>query len=444
MYPIWEVPYISAGLVLGLIAAFHILPSHLSTGAMWFNIYVETKAYRENKPELKEFIKKYTLLLLVFSYVLGSLSGIGIWYAATVTNPRGISGLIHNYVWGWATEWVFFLIEVIGIFIYYYTFDKVDKKTHLTIGWIFALASWTTMVIIVGILSFMLTPGKWPKTGGFFAGFFNPTYWPQLFVRTAFMFVIAAAYALACATRVKDNTVRTSITQVASLWGIGGLLLGSLLLFWFLNTLPEKSKELLAILPSVELKGGLFVSLALLILYFLFARLKPLKINVYTAVFAIIVIFGGIWSLERMREMIRNPYVIPQYMFSNQIIAHTVEAKGVQSEEKVISEKGILKVFPFIPEGTREINQRNQWEAGRLIALLQCGSCHVLDQNGLRAMPQMIGRMNIKKGKGFNDQEIAQVENLIDSLGSYPYMLPFLGTAAEKRALALYLYSLAK
>ena len=57
MYPIWEVPYLSAGIILAMIATFHILPSHLAISAMWFNIYVETKAYKENRPELLEFIK---------------------------------------------------------------------------------------------------------------------------------------------------------------------------------------------------------------------------------------------------------------------------------------------------------------------------------------------------------------------------------------------------
>ncbi|KJR40369.1 cytochrome c family protein, partial [Candidatus Magnetoovum chiemensis] len=115
MYPIWEVPVVSGGLVLAFIATFHILPSHLSVGAMWFNIYVETMSNRQDRPELMEFIKRYSLLLLIFSYVFGSITGIGIWFSATVINPRGISALIHTYVWGWATEWCFFIIELVVI-----------------------------------------------------------------------------------------------------------------------------------------------------------------------------------------------------------------------------------------------------------------------------------------------------------------------------------------
>lgn len=443
MYPIWEVPNFSAGIILALIATFHILPSHLSTGAMWFNVFMETKAYRENRPELLEFVRKYSLFLLVFAYVLGSLSGIGIWYAATVANPRGISGLIHNYVWGWATEWVFFIIEVIGIFIYYYTMDKVDRKTHLKIGWIFAIGSWTTMVIIVGILTFMLSSGKWPQTGNFFDGFFNQTYWPQLFMRTALMFGVAAAYAVAVATRMKNDDARSVVTKTASRWGIAGVVIGSLLLFWYLKTLPAGSRTLIGVLPTKTLRTGMLVSACLLVLYFLYAGIKPLTVRLVTAVLAIVVLFGGIWSIERTREMIRKPYVISRYMYSNQIIGHDIPSKGVGSEIGTINEKGILKVSPFVPRALREINGTNVLQAGNMIALMECSSCHVLDETGLRPLPQMIRRIEFKP-HGEAATEIAEIESFLDGMGEYSYMPPFAGTAAEKKALATYLYSISR
>lgn len=443
MYPIWEVPNLTAGIILALIATFHILPSHLSTSAMWFNVYVETKAYRENRPELLEFIRKYSLLLLVFSYVLGSLSGIGIWFAATVANPRAISGLIHNYVWGWATEWVFFIIEVTGIFIYYYTLGKVDRKTHLKIGWIFAIGSWTTMVIIVGILAFMLSPGKWPETGNFFDGFFNQTYWPQLLMRTTLMFSIAAAYAIAVATRLKDEEVRRFITKTASRWGIAGLILGSILFLWYLKTLPDANRMLITALATPGLKTGIILSLGLLILYFVYANIRPLGIRLIPAILAIAVIFGGIWSTERIREMIRKPYIIPQYMYSNQIIGKDVIAKGVSAETKAINEKGILNISQFVPTGLKEINEGNMLEAGKLIALIECSSCHTLNEKGLRPMPQMVRRLEFKP-HAETATEIQEIEGFIDAIGGYPYMPSFVGSAAEKKALATYLHSISR
>ncbi|MCS7149603.1 MAG: cytochrome ubiquinol oxidase subunit I [Caldimicrobium sp.] len=99
-------------------------------------------------------------------------------------------------------------MEVVGIIVYYYTLGKVDQKTHLKLGWIFAIGSWTTMIIIVGILAFMLSPGKWPETGIFFDGFFNQTYWPQLLIKTSFMFAIASVYAIVIATTIIFSTER--------------------------------------------------------------------------------------------------------------------------------------------------------------------------------------------------------------------------------------------
>jgi mono/diheme cytochrome c family protein len=434
MYPIWEVPHVSAGILLAVIATFHILPSHLSVGAMWINVFVETKAYRENRPELLEFIKKYTLLLLIFAYVFGSLSGVGIWYAATVANPRGISGLIHNYVWGWASEWVFFIIEVTGIFIYYYTLGKVDRRTHLKIGWIFTVTSWITMVIITGILSFMLSSGKWPETGGFFDGFFNQTYWPQLFLRTFVMFGIAAAYAVAVATRLRNDEVKRLVVRTASLWGFAGLLLASGALYWYMQALPEASRGLFGMIVPEGQKMGVLVSWGAMLAYFLLAGLRPSAVKLVPAIVAVLVIFGGIWSAERTREMMRKPYVISSYMYSNQIIGKGIAPKGVKPDLERINAEGILRVSPFVPEGLREITDSNRLQAGRMIALIECSACHVLDNTGLRPLPQMVKKLNL------TDTEVAG--NVLAALGGFPYMPPFAGTEAEKSALAAFLVSL--
>jgi len=411
---------------------------------MWFNVYMESKAYRENRPELLEFVRKYSLFILIFSYVFGSLSGIGIWFAATVANPRGISGLIHNYVWGWATEWVFFLIEVSGVFIYYYTLGKVDRRTHLRIGWIFAIASWTTMVVITGILAFMVSPGKWPVTGGFFDGFFNQTYWPQLLMRTTLMFAVAAAYAILVASRLKDESVKRTAAAAASRWGMAGLVLGGLFFVLYLKTLPADARGLVGtVMVPAGLKAGMAVFALLLFLYFAYVSARPLQARLVPALLAVVVLFGGIWSTERMREMIRKPYIIPQYMYSNQIIGRDIPAEGVASEVSAINEKGILKTAAFVPEGLREVDESNLVEAGRMVALIECSSCHVMGERGLRPMPQMIRRLEFRP-HAEAETEIREIEGFIDVLGAYPFMAPFVGTPGEKTALAAYLHSISR
>ena len=86
--------------------------------------------------------------------------------------------LIHNFVWVWAAEWVYFTVEVIGVYALVYLIDKIDPKTHLKLTWVFALASWATMLLIVGILSFMMWPGNdsWYQTGSTMDAFLTSTF----------------------------------------------------------------------------------------------------------------------------------------------------------------------------------------------------------------------------------------------------------------------------
>lgn len=91
LYPTWFEPMVGSGWIVGIIATIHVLASHTSVGAAIFFAALATIAYRRNQPELLDFIKRYGLFLLIFSYVIGSITGPGIWFSTTVASPRGIS-----------------------------------------------------------------------------------------------------------------------------------------------------------------------------------------------------------------------------------------------------------------------------------------------------------------------------------------------------------------
>ncbi len=440
MYPIWVVPYLSSALVIGLIASFHILPSHLAVGAFWFNIYIERKAYREGRPAFLSFIKRYTLLILIFCFVFGSLSGVGIWYSATVSSPRGISALIHNYVWGWATEWVFFLIEVAAIYAYYYTLGKVDERTHLRIGYLYALSAWISMIIITGILAFMLTPGKWLETGGFFDGFFNPTYWPQLGARTFFMFGIAGLYALIIAATLKEREVAREVARLAGAWGLGGLLLGGLCGYWWLKKLPSEAQDLLfggtlpylaTLLKVAAICGGIVG------LYFLvFGIALPKFNNVPLAILTLIVLFLGILSGEGLREGLRRPYVINGFMYAHQVVGADLPAKGIKSEVELLNERGYLSRLGYLPPTLRTITEKNRVVVGRILVAHECANCHALSPKGIRSLPRLL------KGLGMEDPE--DLAGFLEGLDGYSFMPPFVGTEEERLAAGAYLSTLVR
>ncbi len=441
MYPFWEVPFFTSGLVIALVATFHILPCHLATGAFWFNVYVERKAFYEKRPELLEFLKKYSLLILIFCFVIGSLSGVGIWYAATVASPRGISALIHNYVWGWATEWVFFIIEIATIYVYYYTLGRIDEKSHLTLGWVYAWAAWISMIIITGILAFMLSSGKWVETGGFFDGFFNETYWPQLFTRTSLMFGIAGAYAVIVASTLKNKEVRLELVRTASIWGIGGMVLGAIFTFWYLFKLPEHAKDLAFGGTLPYLKSMLYVAAicygVVLLWFVIFGLIRPSLSRPVIGIIILFILFAGIGAGEGFREGARRPYIIDRYMYGNQIIAYNIPAKNIKAEVPKFQKEGFWPNLYFKPDNLDLSKTKDRLLAGSVIVHHQCGNCHALDRLG-KIRPLSVLLENLAP------ESPGDIADFLDALGDYPYMPPFAGNDKDKEAAAEYLFSIVR
>lgn len=396
MYPTFYVPQLGTALVMGIIGVIHVVASHTSVGAAFLFAMLETVAYKQQKPQLMEFIKRYGMFLLVFSYVIGSITGAGIWYAITVASPRGVSGLIHNFVWVWAAEWVFFTVEVIGVYALVYLIDKIDAKSHLKLTWSFALASWGTMLLIVGILSFMMWPGheSWYQTGLTDKAFYNLNFFAHLGFRTGSMLVMATLVGLMVVSRMQDLALRKDVARLLVPVGLGGGLFAVMMFLYYLQTLPPNANVILhAYLLPVYARGmaAVFVVASL---YLLVAWQWPALI--YTPVAVAIFVFVsvvGVWPEERMRESMRKPYVVGQYIYSNQIIARDVPGKGIVGEVDKIATQGLLTLHPFIPDRLRTINAINQLEVGQLLTKIACSNCHSLEPGApLRSLPDKLHR----------------------------------------------------
>lgn len=391
MYPTFYVPYIGTAWVMGIIGVIHVVASHTSVGAAFLFALLETKAYRENKPQLMDFIKRYGVFLLVFSYIIGSITGPGIWYAITVASPRGVSGLIHNFVWVWAAEWVYFTVEVIGVYALVYLVGKVDPLSHLKLTWSFALASWATMLLIVGILSFMMWPGheSWYETGSTNQAFYNLNFFSHLGVRTGSMLVMAAVVGFMVAAGVKDKELKHGVIRMLAPVGLIGGLFSVMMFFYYLQTLPINARIMLkAVLLPKYAAGMITVAMATAVyLALMWIRPQLLKLWLAIPMFLFIAVVG-VWPEERMRESMRKPFVAGQYIYGNQVIARDVPGKGVLAEVDEIADKGLLKLHPFIPDRLRKVTDENRLEVGGLLAKIACANCHSLEPGApLRNIP---------------------------------------------------------
>jgi len=454
LYPMWYEPGVGSGWIVGLIATIHVLFSHTAVGAALFFAYLATVSYRRNQPELLEFIKKYGLFLLIFSYVLGSITGPGIWYSTTVASPRGISALIHSFVWKWATEWVFFVIEVVGVYMIIYLVGKVDRATHLRISIIFGLASYGTMLIIIGILSFMMWPGQpeWFVEGGYLNGFYGANTFAQLAMRTAFMFTMTAVVGGVVAGAIKDAAFKKEITRKLALLGMVSTVAGGLMFQWYMNTLPETAQVVFENRLPEWFGMSLTATLAGIFAWFAATWLQPRLLTPSIAMgMTVAVLVFGLWPEEVARESLRKPYVAGQYVYSNQVIARDVPGLDIKSEIPLLEKKGFLQTQVFVPDRLRSVNPHNALEAGRSLALTTCSNCHSLSSTGMRPLANYFGgNTDVDKVKTYlqgalgtgntiymphiplNDDEATALARFIVSLNTSPQPVVRTAAAPEK------------
>ncbi|MGA1847310.1 cytochrome ubiquinol oxidase subunit I [Deferribacter abyssi] len=421
-YPIWLINSDTPGaLVIALVSIFHVFISHFAVGMGLFLVLAEKKALKEQNEDLKSFVKKTSSLVLLVSAVLGALTGVGIWYTIALVSPAGTSALIHNFVWGWASEWVFFVLEIVTILIYYYTWDKVSDKFHVLLGWLYFIGAYMSLVIIVGIITFQLTPGKWIETHNFWDGFLNPTYIPSVVGRTGIALLLAGLYAMITISFIKNVEVKKSASRFSGYFVLAGLILTFAGMTWWAFAIPVDIREQflggnITLTNFFKYSGYITAIMGLLTLLFMFILSRYINI----AIALIILIMGQIsfGYYEFTRERARKPFVIRDYMYSNGIMLSEIEKlnkNGVLSKAKWANIK----------------NEKNMIKIGRAVFVSECKICHSI--NGFNALKPKIEGL-----------EVEDIDAILMDLNSNPLMPPFVGTDSEREALAKYLAKIAQ
>lgn len=419
-YPVWYLPLIGGPLIIAFVAIIHVVVSHFAVGGGLWLVLTEKKGYRENKDYIIDYVKKHAKFFLLLTMVFSALTGVGIWFTIALIHPDATSHLIHTFVFGWAIEWVLFVIEIVAAFLYFYNFGKISKKLHLLIGWIYFFAAWGSLLVINAILAFMLTPGKWLATQNFWDGIFNPSYLSSTAFRTFLCFALAGSYGLMTATRKfkgeqKDELVKYNGKWI--FWSLAGLIPSAI---WYYSTFPKQAMEGLAGSSAIMVSSlwHLIISLGLFILFLIFLYLwKTRKFGFKSSIAMFLTIFVFFGAFEFIREAGRKPYIIKDYMYSTGIRVADFDN---------IKDKSILQNAKWTE--IKEITADNEVKAGGEIFRIQCYACHSL---GIKN--------NINKK--MIDWDLKKIRRIIGSLkGITPFMTEFVGTEREKDALSKWFY----
>jgi hypothetical protein len=281
----------------------------------------------------------------------------------------------------------------------------------------------------------MMDPGSWTSEESFLSGVFNPIYLPQLAFRTPAAMLAAGWLALFLAyffTRHDDDLRRRSVRWL-SLWGLAWLPLAAAGALWYWRVIPQWMTANVPVAVGTQrfaawydhLLIALTVMVAVVLLVAAVGALVPQwvpRVALLAPFVATLVLLG---SFERVREFIRKPYVIGEYMYANGIRV---------GDYPLLKEEGVLRHATY--SSIHEITDTNRVEAGREVFRIACTRCHTAA--GVNAVTD---RLHDLYGDGPWDRETVKFY-LLGMHTARPYMPPFPGNDPEAGALADYLIDL--
>jgi hypothetical protein len=405
-YPQIDVPVIGGGLLIALMATVHVFVANFIVGGSLFLIVLERKGWTDAA-------RSFAKTLLVTMGIVGSVTGVGIWFAILGVAPRATQELIRIFFWPLVAEYAMFVLEIAAMAVVVYGWDRVRRGRWEALA---AAASWLSLAIINGLLSFMLSSGKWPETQALGDAFFNPTYFPSLAHRALGCIAVTGIGGLVFASFRPDDEARATLTRLASKWFLVPTLLQFAVGAWYLFSLREGQRQWVmgySITLSMIWSGSIGLAL-LLCAYVGFQGLKLGRMGIGSAGLCAIMLLTVVGMMEATREAVRRPYLIDRHMYSNQILA---------SEIGELRRNGILsRAGPYDPA-----------RVGETVFRLECRSCHT--EKGFVGIKYSVKGRTVEELDHFLDQQIDRW---------HPFMPVFLGTAEERRALAEFLVEVQK
>ena len=421
-YPVNEFGPLMKGMVIGGLGIFHVFLAQFAIGGGLLMCYFQYLAQTGREPSARIFLDGFFRALVLVSFIMGALTGVGMWFTTIQISPQTIGLMVDEFHWVWAIEWTFFCVEIVAGYTFYRYGARLGDRDRMLLLGLYAVAAWASLFWINGILSWQLTPGGWAETHKVWAGFFNPSFWPSLLYRTAASCVIAGLAACVVINLMPDRLSpeeRGRLIQRTSYFMVP-IVVAPLLGLWFLGVMPSDSREWvmggsvamtmfmgIAVLSSFLL--GMYVLVGLVI--------QRLTINGATATLLLALAFGATGGGEFVREGVRKPFTVRGALYSNAI---------TPSEVATLRRIGSVTNDPY-PLRDAEDYPNDQVRLGVKVYRAQCSVCHTM--NGANGLVHLTGSWALTQKR----MNIAKMQY------TKSYMPPFAGSAEELEALVQFI-----
>ena len=423
-YPVQDYGPLMKGLVIGGLGILHVFLAQFAIGAGMVLCFLQWRAWKGADMLARRFLDSLFTVLILISFVLGAVTGVAMWFTSIQVSPRTIGLMIDEFHWLWATEWLFFCVEVGAGYAFYRYRRRLTDPTRMLLLVAYSAAGWMSLFWINGILSWQLTPGAWIEDGSVWSGFFNPGFVPSLVYRTLASLTIAAIVAVLVVHgasgadgQLLDREDKTRLIGRLS-WFFLPMAFMPFVGLWYLRTMPEDSQQwLLGGSPTMSLFfAGSVAASTLLGLYTVIGLLlRRLYVNAATASLLLALAFVATAAGEFVREGVRKPYTVRQTLYSNSLTQEDVERMRAEGSAH-------LDPYPL-----REVLPNPQLETGAKVQRQLCSVCHTLD--GVNGLLRLVGSWQPDQLR----LNIAALQH------TKTFMPPFAGTPDELEALVQYL-----
>jgi len=387
-------------MLIAIISVLHVLVSHYAVGGGLFLVVEAGYAYRTGNRALLDYLHRHAWFFILVTVVYGAITGVGIWWTIGLASPLPTEVLIHTFVFGWAMEYVFFVIEIVSAFIFYYAWGRLAPRTHLIVGWLYAGSAWVSLVLITGITAFMLNPGAWVQSRNFWDGFFNPQFFPQVLSRTGGALLLASLYVyLHAAFFAADPALRNLLGARSARPALVGAVLITLGGVWWDLALPASARAALAAASALNIL--MLLIFALTVVVFAMLYLGPYRHPGWVSPgFAILFLALGMAAFaagEYIREAVRKPYVVYNVVMSNGIYPGEIASLRQTGylEGGTWTKPYVAGAYPQAvgPDGRidaralLDLPAADRRALGRVLFQYHCNSCHsVVGYSGVREL----------------------------------------------------------
>lgn len=421
VYPVNNYEPLMPGLVIAGAAIFHVFLAQFAVGGGMLLCYFQWLAMTGRNASARQFVDGYFKVLVLVSFVVGALTGVGIWFTSVQVSPATIGQMVQQFHWLWATEWAFFCLEIVSGYCFYRYHKRLSDRAALILLVLYSFAAWMSLFWINGIISWQLTPGRWLETRQTFDGFFNPSFWPSLFFRTVVCLTLAALAACVVVNFIPnlEQPQRRSLISRASHLMIPMVLM-PFLGAWFLGSMPEDSRGwVLGGSPAMMLFFMIAVgaSVAIGAYAVLGIWLQGLNINGATALLLLFLAFGAASGGEFVREGARKPFSIRGLLYSNSIRPEDVAR---------LRREGVLKDDTY-PVRHEPKAPKGPVLEGAKVYRRNCAACHTMQSSN--AISDLTATWDVDQMR----LNIAKLQH------TKAFMPPFAGTAAELESLVQYI-----